>query len=68
MYQIPPKKEYLKVDELKTGRTYTCRLSGKVVFIRSVTIINIMGQEAIEGIYYDLGRYRIAEYFDYMLY
>jgi len=65
----PPRKEikYLKVSELENNKYYTCVLSRNKVFIKSNKIVSVMSGEAVEGIYYDLGRYRIAEYFDYML-
>ena len=57
----------LKLSELKENEYYICCLTGKPVFIKSNKIVTVMGNEAVDGIYYDLGRYRIAEYFDYML-
>ena len=68
---LPPKQdhiEYLKLEEIESGRYYNCGLTGIKVFVRSVNRKKIMDQEAIEGIYYDSGRYRIGDYFDYMLY
>lgn len=67
---IPPKqqKKHLKLSELKSNTYYTCGLTGKRVFVKDNRPVSVMNKEAVEGIYYDLGRYRIAEYFDYMLY
>lgn len=71
---IPPQppikepKQYLKLSEIKSQTTYRCRLTNKLVFINDSKIISVMDKDAVEGVYYDLGRYRIAEYFDYMLY
>jgi hypothetical protein len=57
----------LKLSEIKENEYYICCLTNKPVFIKSNKIVSVMGNDAIEGIYYDLGRYRIAEYYDYML-
>jgi hypothetical protein len=60
-------KKRLKLSELKENEYYLCCLTQRPVFIKSTKIVSVLGGEAVEGIYYDLGRYRIAEYFDYML-
>lgn len=70
MAELPPKrklKKRLKLSELKENKYYVCCLTQKPVFIKSIKIISVMDNDAIEGIYYDLGMYRIAAYYDYML-
>lgn len=63
----PKLKKRLKLSELEDNKYYICCLSGNSVFIKSNKIISVMGDDAVEGFYYAKGKYRIAEYFDYML-
>lgn len=70
MHQIPTKKTYklLKLDELEDNTYYKCALTDKKVFVRDAGLGDFAPYKAVTGIYYAKGKYRIAEYFDYMLY